>query len=180
MKVLINGAAGNVGTFAVQIAKAYGADVTGVDRAEKLELMRSSGADRAIDYTQEDFTRGPERYDIILDVASNLSLSDCKRVLAPQGTYGLVGHDHFGTAGGRWLGSMLPFFRLVVLSRFVTYLSIPNFSADYRSLMATLKELSEAGKISPIIDRTFPLSEAADALRYLQDGQARGSVIIVP
>ncbi len=178
-RVLINGAGGNVGSFAVQIAKAYGAEVTGVDCTEKMELMRSTGADQVIDYTQEDFTSGSKRYDIILDVASNLSLSDCRRVLTPDGTYVLIGHDHFGNARGPWLGSMPRFFGQLALSPFVSYLPSLNFSKS-KSLMATLKEFMEAGKMTPVIDKTFPLSEAAGALRYLQDGHARGRVVITP
>ena len=150
-----------------------------MDCTEKLELMRSIGADQVIDYAEEDFTLGSERYDMILDVASNLSFSDCRRVLGPEGTYVLIGHDHFGDVGGRWLGSMPRFFMLLALSPFVTHLTSLNFSKT-RSLMATLKELVEAGKITPVIDRTFPLSEAAEALRYLQAGHARGKIVITP
>ncbi len=179
-KVLINGAGGNVGALAVQIAKAYGAVVTGVDCAEKLELMRAIGADWTVDYAQEDFTQGSERYDFILDVASNLSLSDCKRVLTPTGSYVLIGHDHFGESAGRWFGSMPRFFVQLALSPFESHLASPDFSIPSKALMATLGEFIEAGKITPVIDRTFPLSEAAGAIRYLRDGHARGSIVLTP
>jgi NADPH:quinone reductase-like Zn-dependent oxidoreductase len=127
-KVLINGAGGGVGALAVQLAKAYGADVTGVDSTRKLDMVQSIGADQVIDYTQEDFTQSGERYDLILDVPGNHSLSECRRALTPEGTYVLIGHDHFGVSGGRWLGSLPRFFKLVVMSPFVSQL--PDRSRD--------------------------------------------------
>jgi len=150
--VVINGAAGGVGSIAVQLAKAYGARVTGVDGTKKLEMVRALGADHVIDYTQEDFTQLSERYDLIFDVASNLSLSDCKRALTPKGIYVFVNH--------------LP-------GQFV---SAPR----KKDSMAVLKELLEAGKLTPIVDRTFPLSAVPEALTYLQSGNARGKIIITP
>ena len=119
--VLINGAGGGVGAIAVQLAKAYGARVTGVDSAEKMEMVRSLGADHVIDYTQEDFTQGGERHVLILDVASNLSLSACKGALTPTGIYVLIGHDHFGDSAGRILGSLPRVLKLAALSRFVSH-----------------------------------------------------------
>ena len=179
--MLINGAGGGVGAIAVQIAKAYGARVSGVDGTEKLEMVRSLGADQVIDYTQEDFTRRAERYDLILDVASTLSLSDCKRALTPAGVYVLIGHDHYGKATGRMFGSLPRFLKLVALSPFVRQLPALNFSIpSKKDIMAALKEFLEAGKLTPVIDRTYPLSEVREAMRYLQSGQARGKIIITP
>jgi NADPH:quinone reductase-like Zn-dependent oxidoreductase len=179
--VLINGAAGGVGSIAVQITKAHGARVTGVDSTEKLAMVRSLGADHVIDYTQEDFTRGGERYDLILDVASNLSFSACRRVLTPTGIYLLIGHDHFGAAAGRVLGSVPRVLTLALLSLFVGHLPKPGSSLpSMKDAMVVLKDLLEAGKLTPIIDRTYPLSEVPEAMRYMEKGQARGKIIINP
>ena len=178
-KVLINGAAGGVGALAVQLAKAYGAEVTGVDSTGKLALVQSIGADHIIDYTQEDFTERGERYDLILDVPGNHSLSECRRALTPEGTYVLIGHDQFGDSGGRWLGSLPHFFKLVVMSPFVSQLPDLNFSTpSKKDIMAVLREFIEAGKITPIIDRTYPLSDVPKAIRYLEEGHAQGKVVI--
>lgn len=179
--VLINGAGGGVGSIAVQLAKAYGARVTGVDSTEKMEMVRSLGADHFIDYTQEDFTQRGERYDLIFDVASNLSLSACKRALTPTGFYVLIGHDHFGDSAGRVFGSVPRFLGLMAIQRFVSQL--PNRGSSIPSkkeVMAILKDFLEAGKITPVIDRTYPLSEVPEAMRYLQGGRARGRIIITP
>jgi NADPH:quinone reductase-like Zn-dependent oxidoreductase len=179
--VLINGAGGGVGAIAVQLAKAYGARVTGVDSTSKLEMIRSLGADHVIDYTQEDFTQRGERYDLIFDVASNLSLSSCKRALTPAGIYVLIGHDHFGDAAGRTLGSLPRMFKLIALSPFVRHLPAPDFSMpSKKDTMALLKEFLESGKLTPIVDRTYPLSEVREAMRYLQEGRARGRIVITP
>jgi NADPH:quinone reductase-like Zn-dependent oxidoreductase len=180
-KVLINGAAGGVGSIAVQIAKAAGALVTGVDRTAKLEMVRSLGADRVIDYRSEDFTRLGERYDLIIDIASTLSLADSRRALAPTGIYVLIGHDHYGKAGRRVLGSLPRFFLLAAISPFLRQLPKMFFAPlDRRETMHVLKELLEAGKLTPVIDRTFPLSKVPEAIRYLQEGTACGKIIIVP
>ncbi len=179
--VLVNGAGGGVGTIALQLAKAYGARVTGVDSTEKMEMVRSLGADHVIDYTQEDFTQRGERYDLIFDVASNLSLSVCKRALTPTGIYVLIGHDHFGDAAGRILGSVPRVLKLFALSPFVSHL--PNRSGSIPSkkdIMAVLKEFLETGRLTPVIDRTYPLSEVPEAMRYLQGERARGKIIITP
>ncbi len=177
--VLINGAGGGVGAFAVQLAKAYGANVTGVDSTRKLDMVRSLGADRVIDYTQEDFTQSGVRYDLILDIPGNHPFSDCRRALTPEGTYVLIGHDHYGDAGGRWLGSLPYFIKLVVLSPFVSQLPDLSFSMpSKKDSMAVLKEFIEAGKITPVIDRTYPLSEVPEAIRYLEEGHAQGKVVI--
>lgn len=180
-KVLINGAAGGVGSAAVQIAKTYGAVVTGVDTTEKLEMVRSLGADRVIDCAKEDFTLRGERYDLIFDIASNLSLGSSRRALAPTGIFILIGHDHYGKAGRRVLGSLPRFFLLAAISPFVRQLPKMFFAPlDRRVAMPVLKEFLETGKLTPVIDRTFPLSEVPEAIRYLQEGTTRGKTIIVP
>ena len=155
--------------------------MTGVDSTGKMEMVRSLGADHVIDYTREDFTQRGERYDLILDVASNLSLSACKRALMPTGIYVLIGHDHFGDAAGRIFGSLPRVLKLVALSPFVSqlpdlYFPIPS----KKDIMAVLKEFLEAGKLTPLIDKTYPLSEVPEAMRYLQAGHARGKIIITP
>lgn len=177
-KVLINGAGGAVGTFAVQIAKAIGADVTGVDSTGKLGMVRSIGADQVIDYTEEDFTRGVERYDLILDIPGNHSFSDCRRVLTPKGTYVLIGHDHFGASGSRWMGSVPRALKLVALSLFVSQLPRLRSSMATKDPLGVLKELIEAGKITPVIDRTYPLSEVPEAIRYMTESHVLGKVVI--
>jgi len=178
-RVLVNGAGGGVGGFAVQLAKAHGATVTGVDAAMKLAMVTSLGADRVIDYAREDFTQGGERYDLIFDVPGNHSFAECRRVLAPGGTYVWIGHDRFGAAAGRWLGSVPHGLRLVVMSRFVPQLPTVTFSRPgKKDLMAALAGLLEAGKLTPVVDRTFPLSEVPQALQYLQEGRAQGRIVI--
>jgi NADPH:quinone reductase-like Zn-dependent oxidoreductase len=178
-KVLINGAAGGVGAIAVQLARAYGADVTGVDSAGKLDLVRSLGADQVIDYTQEDFTQSGKRYHLILDIPGNHSFSECRRALTPRGTYVLIGHDHFGKQGDRFLGGLPRGLKQIALSPFVSQLPDLSFSMpSKRDSMAVLKEFLEAGKITPVVDRTYPLSEVPEAIRYLEEGQARGKVVI--
>ena len=173
-KVLINGAGGGVGTFAVQIAKAYGADVTAVDSASKQDMLRSIGADRVIDYTQEDFTQSGERYDLIVDIPGNHSLSDLRRALTRDGTYVIIGHE-IGGSGGRWIGDTLGrFLKLLMLPPFVSQRMSPRFSTARHDPLVILKELLEAGKLTPVIDRTFPLSEVSEAIRYLEEGHARG------
>ena len=177
MSVLING--GGVGALALQIAKAYGARVTGVDRAGKLEMIRSLGADRVIDYAKEDFTRSGERYDLIFDIPGNRPFSECLAALTPGGTYVLIGHDGFGRGAGRWLGSVPRVLKLVVLSPFVSQLPPPNFSIPNKmDSMAILKDLLQAGKLTPVIDRTFPLTQVPEAIGYLEEGRARGKVVI--
>jgi len=167
-KVLINGASGGVGTFAVQIAKSFGAEVTGVCSTRNVDMVRSIGADHVIDYTIEDFTKGEKRYDLILDQVANHSLSDCRRALTLQGT-------HIPNSGNAGLGYIV---RALVTSLFVrrqgsTYVSLPK-NED----LVVLKELIEAGKVTPVIDRTYPLGETPAAFRYLDEGHARGKVVI--
>jgi NADPH:quinone reductase-like Zn-dependent oxidoreductase len=173
-RVLIIGAGGGVGTFAVQLAKAYGAEVTGVASTAKTDLVRSIGADRVIDYTREDFADGRNRYDVILDIAGNRSLSHLRRALAPEGTLVIVG----GERGGRWFGGIDRQLRAPALSPFVRQKLGTWISTERKEDLEELHELLEAGKITPVVDRTFPLSEVAEAIRYLKDGRARGKVVI--
>ena len=178
-KVLVNGAAGGVGAIAVQLAKAFGADVTGVDSTRKLELVRLLGADQVIDYTQEDFTQRDERYDLIIDIPGNHSLSDCRRALTPQGTYVLIGRDNYGDGMRRWVELLPRMITLMAMSRFVSQLPDARFSMpDKKESMALLTELLETGKLTPVIDRSYPLSEVPEAIRYLEEGHARGKIII--
>jgi NADPH:quinone reductase-like Zn-dependent oxidoreductase len=177
-RVLINGAGGAVGTFAVQLAKAYGANVTGVDAPGKLDMLRSIGVDRVVDYTQEDFTRSGEHYDVVLDIAGNHPWSASRRALTPDGTYVLIGHDQYGRSGHRWFGSLGRFFKLIVISPFVSHLHPFRGTKDPGDRLVVLKELIEAGKVTPVIDRTFPLSEVPEAIRYLESGHAQGKVVI--
>ena len=174
-KVLINGAGGSVGTFAVQLAKAYGADVTGVDSTRKLDMLRSIGADQVIDYTREDFTRRDVRYDVIIDIASNHSLSDCRRALTPEGTYVIAGDV---ASSGPWFGGFGSLLKVLAVSPFVSQRMVQFVSMDKREALLVLKELIEAGKVSPVIDRTYPLSEVPEAIRYWEEGHARGKIVI--
>jgi len=178
-KVLVNGAGGGVGALALQLAKAYGAHVTAVDNTSKLSMLRSLGADQVVDYTQEDFTRGDVRYDLIFDVPGNHPFSACKRALKPDGRYVLIGHENFGASGKRVFGILPHFFKLMFLSRFVKQLRGPGVPLPSRKdAMAVLRTLLEAGKITPIIDSTYPLSEAREALRHMIEDEPQGKVII--
>ena len=174
-KVLIVGASGGVGMFAVQIAKSFGAEVTGVCSTAKVDAVRAIGADRVIDYTKEDFinTRGGPRYDLILDMGGNRSLSQLRRALTPRGTLVLVG----GEGGDRWIGIGRSLQALVV-SRFVRHKLRPLSAKPNQADLQMLKQLIEAGKVTPVIDRTFSLSEVPDAIRYLHEGRARGKLVI--
>jgi NADPH:quinone reductase-like Zn-dependent oxidoreductase len=172
-RVLINGASGGVGTFAVQIAKSFGADVTGVCSTKNVEMVRSLGADRVIDYTKEDFAQGDERYDAMLDLVGNRPLSNCLGVLGRQGTYVLVGVADMG----RWLG-MGRQIRALSMSPFVRQRVRVFLVRHNRADLAVLKELAEAGEIAPVIDRRYPLPDAAEALRYQGEGHPRGKVVI--
>jgi NADPH:quinone reductase-like Zn-dependent oxidoreductase len=173
-RVLINGAAGGVGTFAVQIAKARGADVTGVCSTGSIDLVRSLGADHVIDYTRDDFTRGGERYDLILDNVSNHSLSDLRRALTPTGT--LVPNG--GGFDNRWLASGARLARGKVMFRFGSQRMV-NFLVSLTSEhLLALSALIEAGKVTPVIDRVYPLSQAAQALARVGEGHARGKTVI--
>jgi len=175
-KVLVIGAAGGVGSFAVQIAQAYGAEVTGVCSTNKMDLVRSIGASHVIDYTREDFADGPRRYDVILDTAGNRSLTHLRRALTPKGTLVIVGGEG---GGGRWLGGFdRQIFRAPLLSIFVGQTMRPLVSTESLNDLLALKELIEAGKVTPVIDRTYPLSQAPEAIRYVAEGHARGKVVI--
>jgi len=167
-KVLINGASGGVGTFAVQIAKAFGAEVTGVCSTRNVDLVRSIGADHVVDYTREDFTQNGQRYDLILDNVASRSFSDLRRTLTPQGKI-IPNSGHAG------MGYVFKAFALALARREhgSMYLAVP----DSQNL-APLKDLIEAGKVTPVIDKTYPLSEAPAAFRYLVEEHARGKVVI--
>ena len=172
-RVLINGASGGVGTFAVQIAKAFGADVTGVCSTRNLEMVRSIGANRVVDYTVEDFTRTGARYDVIVDNVGNRSLSALRRAMTPKGTVVIV-----GGGGGRLLGPMTQMLKARVLSRFVGQRMLMFVATLNKEDLLVLKELIDAGKVTPVVDRTYPLSEAPEAIRYLETGHARGKVVV--
>jgi len=173
-KVLINGASGGVGTYAVQIAKAFGAEVTGVCSTRNVDLVRSIGADHVVDYTEGDFTRSERRYDLILDLIGNHSPSSCRRVLNRKGVY----VASFGQVENLWLGPLAQLLRTLVLSLFVSQ-KMGTFVAKANTKdLLVLRELLEAGKIKPVIDRTYPLSETPEAIRYLAEGHARGKVVV--
>src|SRR2546421_2594338 len=172
-KVLINGASGGVGTFAVQIAKSFGAEVTGVCSTRNVDLVKSIGADRVIDYTKEDFTKSVERYDLILDNVGNHSLLESRRALKPKGKYIMVG----GPAG-RWIDPLPRALNAFGLSRFVSQ-DIRMFLAELnRADLTILGDLMQAGKVKPVIDRQYRLTEVPEAIRYLEAGHARGKVVI--
>jgi NADPH:quinone reductase-like Zn-dependent oxidoreductase len=173
-KVLINGASGGVGTFAVQIAKLFGAEVTGVCSTRNVDMVRSIGANHVMDYTQEDFTKSGQRYDLIFDSVGNHSLSDCRRALTTEGTLVLVG----GPDKGRWLGPLTGMLKAVVLSRFVSQRLLPFLAHLSKDDLIILRELLEAGKVIPVIDRSYPLSDVPGSIRYLEEGHARGKVVI--
>jgi NADPH:quinone reductase-like Zn-dependent oxidoreductase len=173
--VLITGASGGVGTYAVQIAKALGAEVTGVCSTAKMDLVRSIGADHVLDYTRESFAAGDVHYDQILDIAGHTSLERLRRVLTPKGTAVLVGSE----TGGRWLGGVDRALRAAILSPLVGQRLAPLMSKEDRGL-DHLTELVEAGQVVPAIERTYPLADAAAAMRHLEAGQVRGKLVIVP
>jgi len=173
-QILIIGAAGGVGAFAVQLAKAFGAEVTGVCSTTKVDLVRSIGADDVIDYTRDDFADRARKYDVILDTAGNRSLSHLRRALTPQGTLVIIG----GEGGGRWFGGVDRQLRALALAPFVSQKLCGLFSMQRTEDLQFLSELIEAGKVRPVIDRTYPLSAVPDAIRYLAGGHARGKIVI--
>jgi len=170
-KVLINGAGGSAGSFAIQLAKLYGAEVTGVDNAGKLDFMRSLGADHVVDYTREDFTKSGKQYDLILDLVAHRSVFAYQRALRPNGTYFFVG------------GSVAVIFQILLLGPWIKRTTAKNIRIlavpQNRKDLISIKELCEAGKIVPIIDRRYSLSEVPEALRYVGEGRAKGKVVIV-
>jgi NADPH:quinone reductase-like Zn-dependent oxidoreductase len=166
-RVLINGAAGGVGTFAVQIAKSMGAHVTGVCSTRNVELVRSLGADEVVDYTTEDFVRRVGRYDVVFDLIGNHSITELRSVMTPRGTAVLI--------GGGSIGHLIQAF---FLNPFVSQRLLSFVAKIDRDSLSALAELAEAGKLTPVVDRTYPLDEAADAIRYLETGHARGKVVV--
>lgn len=172
--VLVNGASGGVGTFAVQIAKAFGAEVTGVCSSRNLGLVRSIGADHVIDYTREDFTRGSLRYDLIVDNVGTHSVSEYLHVLNPHGALVIVG----GPNDGRWIGPLSASFKAMLVAPFVSQKLIFMLAKLDQQDLSVLRNLMQTGKLTPVIDRRYKLSETADAIRYVETGHARGKVII--
>lgn len=172
-RVLVVGAAGGVGTFAVQIAKAFDAEVTGVCSERSAELVRSLGADRIVDYAREDFAADGPRYDLILDMIGNRTLADCRRALTPRGTLVMV-----GGRGGPWFMGTDRWLRALLISPFVRQRLRPLIHKDDRDDLLALKDLVEAGKVRPVVDRRYPLAEAVEAIRYLEERHARGKVVI--
>ncbi|GAA3442751.1 NAD(P)-dependent alcohol dehydrogenase [Planomonospora venezuelensis] len=167
-RVLINGASGGVGTFAVQIAKAMGAEVTGVCSTGNTELVRSIGADHVVDYTKEDYTRAGKRYDVVFDLVANRGLLANRRVLAPTGVF-----VEGAPSKGQWVGPVLGIVKVMMMPRMAFFLS--HTSADD---LAVMSGFIESGKVTPVIDRTYSLDEAAEAVRYLERGRARGKVVV--
>jgi len=175
-KVLINGASGGVGTFAVQIAKSFGADVTGVCSTRNVDLVRSLGADHVIDYTKEDFAKGEQRYDVILDNVPNHSLSECRRILNPNGKYVLIGGG--GPNDSRWVGPFGRVIKTMLLSPFMSQkMGMMMADANHNDL-TILADMMQSGKLKPVIDRTYKLAEVPAAIAYLEQGHARGKVVI--
>jgi len=173
-KVLINGASGGVGTYAVQIAKALGAEVTGVCSTRNVQLVHSIGADRVVDYTKEDFTEKSERYDLVLDMVGNHSYGKIRRVLEPDGRYVIVGAN----SDGRWLGGMTAALKTMAASPFVKQKGTFFVAQLKPEDMALLAQMMADGRVTPVVDRVYPLAEAAEAMEYLETGRARGKVIV--
>jgi NADPH:quinone reductase-like Zn-dependent oxidoreductase len=173
-RVLVNGASGGVGTFAVQIAKAFGAEVTGVCSTQNVAVAASIGADQVIDYTREDFTLAGGRYDLLLDIAGNRTLAETRRVLVPKGVLVAVG----GLNKGRWVGPLGRSVRMALLSPAVSQRMVFFLAHQNKPDLAVLRDLLETGKVTPVIDRTYPLSDVAEAIGYLEQGHARGKVVI--
>jgi NADPH:quinone reductase-like Zn-dependent oxidoreductase len=171
--VVIIGASGGVGSFAVQLAKAFGAEVTGVSSTNSLEMVRSIGADHVVDYTQQDFTRTGQRYDLILEMAGNRALADLRRALTPKGTLVLV-----GGSGGRWFMGTGRTVRAVLVSPLVGQRLRSFFSKPRGADLVVLQELIEAGKLTPVIDRTFPLNETPEAIRHVGERSIQGKTVI--
>ncbi len=174
-RVLINGASGGVGTFAVQIAKSFGAEVTGICSTRNVDMVRSIGADHVVDYTREDFTTGGRRYDLMIDIAGSRSFSECRRVLAPEATLVIVG----GPKTNRLLGPLSHVLKTRLASVGKSQKVVFFVSKNEKDDMVVLHDLLEAGKVTPVIDRRYELSEVPDAFRYLGEGHARAKVAII-
>jgi NADPH:quinone reductase-like Zn-dependent oxidoreductase len=172
-KVLINGAAGGVGTFAVQLAKAWGAEVTGVCSTRNVEMVRSIGADHVIDYTREDFTSGQGRYDVLLDIIGNRSLSKTRGVLTAKGILVMIGGPK-----GRWIRPLDRILMALVTSPFVSQKTVSRTADWDKKDLVLMRDLMESGKVKSVIDRTYSLSDVPEAVRYLEEGHARGKVVI--
>ena len=172
-KVLINGAAGGVGTFAVQLAKVWGAEVTGVCSTRNVEMVTSIGADHVIDYTKDDFTGDRQRYDLLLDIIGNRSLSKTRGVLTPKGRFVMIGGPK-----GRWIRPLDRILGALVSSPFVSQKTVSRTARWAKEDLVLMRELMGAGKVRSVIDRTYPLREIAEAVRYLEEGHARGKVVI--
>lgn len=178
-RVIVNGAGGGVGMMAVQMAKSFGAHVTAVDGSHKLDLLRALGADRVIDYEEQDYTRLAERFDLVFDVVGNRPPSRVRRIVAPEGRYVLIGHDHFGATGKRWIGSLGRMGLLVAMSLWVKpfrFSGRPKVSREER--MDHLAALVARGDVRPVVDRAYPLEEVSEALRYLTTGRAVGRIVL--
>jgi NADPH:quinone reductase-like Zn-dependent oxidoreductase len=173
-KVLVNGAGGGVGTFGVQIAKSFGANVTGVCSTRNVDMVRAIGADRVIDYTREDFTKGGQSYDLILDCVGNRSLLACRRILSPKGICIMAG----GSAGRWMVRAIARAIAALVWSRLTSKKLVGIFARASKEDLTILYELLKAGKVTPVIDRVYTLSEVPEAIRYLEEGHARGKVVI--
>jgi len=177
-KVLVNGAGGAVGTFAVQLAKAYGADVTAVDGAGKLDALRSIGADHVIDYAITDFTTTGQRYDLIIDIPGNHSMSAIRSALTPTATYVFVGHDQYGRRGHPVIGSIGRILHMLVLTPFVPQFKAPGKISPREERLAILSEMVNTGQVTPVVDSTYPLAEIHQALRHLEQGTAIGKIVM--
>ena len=175
-KVLINGASGGVGTFAVQIAKSFGAHVTGVCSTRNVEMVRSLGADQVIDYTKEDFSQSEQRYDVILDCVGTQPLSGFRGVLTPKGICVLIGGG--GPNEGNWIGPMARPIKALLLSPFISQKMGMMIAEVSKEDLTILRDLMQAGKVTPVIDRSYKLGEVPEAIRYLEEGHARGKVVI--
>jgi NADPH:quinone reductase-like Zn-dependent oxidoreductase len=172
-QVLVNGAAGGVGAFAVQIAKSFAAEVTGVCSTRNVDMVRSIGADHVVDYTREDLIQSGQRYDLILDMVGNRSLSDFRRVLSPEGVYVSVRAEM-----GDWIGPLTHVFKVLLASLVGSQKMVPMLAKQNEKDLIVLKEHLEAGEVTPVIDRTYPLGEVPEAIRYLEEGHARGKIVI--
>jgi len=173
-KVLVNGASGGIGTFAVQIAKAYGAEVTGVCRTRNVEMVRAIGADHVVDYTRADFADGRQRYDLILDTAGGRTLSEFKRALTPRGTYVSVG----GPLDGLWIWPLLAVAKVTLAGWFGSRRMVSMLTKNSREDLLAIRDLLESGQVTPVVDRRYPLTEVPDALGYVGQGHTRGKVVI--